>query len=341
MASRLILVAVIAILSVAMWAPDIVRPFGHPLGRAGFAVGPDGRIAAVDPGSPAEQAGLKPGQRIDWRGTPLESRIILVDSASNAVQPVQRFPVRVQTEHGALLAVVTAEPEAGTDFSTALPRDMFALLLTLAGIALVLIRPGKVSWAFLIFVLFGRGAPVNELMWVGPPTYRIAATILLEPLASAASTVALIVFALYLMVDPPIARWRRAAEGAAYGVGAAIALLSTWSTISAILYGVPIAAANIASIALGLGAEIAVPVLLCITYSSSGPAIRSRLRWPLAGLSVNSAIASVIDFTSQGLAAFTTMPYWLYPALSGIDSVVLLVTVLYAMLPYRTGALAQ
>jgi hypothetical protein len=342
MASRLIIVALLSLFSVALWAPDLMRPFGHPLGSPGFTVGRDGVIASVEPGSPAERAGLRPGQRIDWRGTPLESRVILVDSASNTLQAIQRFPVRVQTGHGVLMAVVTSEPQPGTDFSTALPRDTFALLLTLAAIALVVLRPSKATWGFLIFVLFGRGAPVNEVMWIGPPAYRIAATIVFEPLASAASNVGLLIFALYLLVEQPLLPWRRIAEAGAYVAGIAIAVLSTWSTFSAIVYGSPVAAANIVTVALEIAVEIAVPVILFATYAASSAAIRERLRWVIAGLSVNSAIVSIIDFTSQGVTSFATVPYWLYPFLSGIDSVVLLSTVLYAMLHERAArALAK
>jgi hypothetical protein len=335
MTSRLIIVALLSLLSVALWAPDLARPFGHPLGSPGFTAGRDGRIVAVDAGSPAERAGLRPGQRIDWRGTPLESRIILVDSASNTLQPIQRFPVRVQTAHGALMAVVTSDPQPGTDFSTALPRDLFALLLTLAAIALVVLRPSKAAWGFLIFALFGRGAPVNEMIFIGPAAYRIAATIVFEPLASAASSIGLVVFALYVLVENPLVRWRRMSEAGAYVAGIAIAALSTWSTVSTIVYGIPIAAVSAAGVALEIAVEIAVPVILFVNYNVSAPIVRERLRWVLLGLTVNAGIVSIIDFTSQAVTVFVALPYWLYPALSAIDSVVLTSTVLYAMFHER------
>ena len=343
MTRRLIIVALLSIFSAAMWAPEMLRPPGHPLGRPGFCVDRTGTIVTVDRGSGAERAGLQPGQRIDWRGTPLESRVVLVDSAANTLQPIQRFPVRVQTAHGSVLAVVNAEPEQGSDFSTVLPRDIFALLLTLAAIALVIARPSKATWGFLIFALFGRGAPVNEVVWLGPPAYRVAATLLLEPIASAASSVGLVVFALYLFVEPPILRWRRIAEVAAYCIGIAIAVLSIWSTISTVVYGTGVPAANTAGVALEIAVEIAVPVILFATYYVSVPPMRERLRWILAGLAVNSAIVSIIDFTSQAVPLFAAVPYWIYPFLSAIDSVVLLSTVLYAVLhaPVREAALMK
>lgn len=336
MTKRLIIVALLSILSAGMWAPEILRPPGHPLGRPGFTVDRTGTIVSVDSGSGAERAGLRPGQRIDWRGTPLESRVILVDSSTNTLQPIQRFPVRVQTKDGAVLAVVNAEPESGSDFSTVLPRDVFALLLALGAIALVLLRPSKATWGFLIFVLFGRGAPVNEAVWVGPAAYRVAATILVGPIASAASSVGVVVFALYLLVEPPIARWRRVTEASAYSIGIAIAVLSTWSTIATIVYGTSIPAANTAGVALEIAIEIAVPVILFVTYYASGTFVRERLRWVLAGLLVNSTVVSIIDFTSQAVPLFSPVPYWIYPFLSAIDSVVLCATVMYAMLHEQT-----
>jgi hypothetical protein len=154
---------------------------------------------------------------------------------------------------------------------------------------------------------------------------------LFEPLASAASSVGLVLFALYVLVEPPIVRWRRVAEACAYFAGIAIAVLSMWSTISTIVYGTPIPAANTAGVALEIAVEIAVPVILFATYYASGSAVRDHLRWILAGLTVNSAIVSIIDITSQAVPLFAPVPYWLYPFLSAIDSVVLLSTVLYAV----------
>lgn len=334
MTSRLLIVVLLSLFSVALWLPDMKRPFGHPLGTPGFTVGRGGRILTVDSGSPATRAGIRPGQRIDWLATPLESRIIIVNGSFQTLHPIQRFPVRIITGHGAFTASVASEPESRADLVTVLPRGFFELVLLCAGIALVLLRPSKATWGFFVFSLSGAGAPINETVWLGPPAYQIAMTIFSFIVFPFLSGLGAVIFALYLLHEVPPERWRRAGELITYSAGIAVVALGSWTTVAAILSGTSFAPVDAVLIALEISTAVAVPMLLLVTYSTSDAAARERLRWVLFGFTVNALIECFLFFTSQEVT-YVAVPYWFYAVLSGIDTVVVGSTVMYAVLKHH------
>ncbi len=333
MAGRIVLVALISIISIGLWSPDIMRFLGHPLGTTGFTVDSTGAVTSVDRGSPAERAGIRPGQRIDFAATPLSSRILIVNTILQNLQPVQRFPVTVVGERGRFTTLVSTEPEPAADLATMLPRMAFSLILLAAGIALVMLRPGKATWAFFIFAAFNPGQPINWVIWFGPPVYQIAMTVLTGPSFAILSLMAAVIFALYLLVEPPIHRWRLITEASAYVVGLTVALLSSWSIVATTYFGAPAPNFNGIVLALELSATIAPIVLLFATYASSDAPTRERVRWVILGFSVN-ALDFVYYFVSQTVTAISP-PYWLWSALAGLDSVVVTITVLYAVLKHH------
>ncbi len=332
---RSVLVAALVLLNIALWAPDLPRVFGHPMGLAGFTITRSGSVADVIPGSPAERAGIKPGDRIDFQNTPLHSRLLIVSQRYQTLHPVQSFSMAFLTKHGPLKTVLRSMPESAADRATVLPRIVFELILLTAAIALVLLRPSKATWGFLIFACFNPAEPANQIAWLGAEPYQLVMATLIGPygvpvLGSAGA----IVFALYLLVPLPIAPWRRAVELCAYAIAALIVLGGAFSTASAVLYGKPLDAIEATAILVLIAENLAVPLLLAATYRSSDAATRERLRWVLFAFVVSAAVNILYIVTSQSFILLET-PYWLWATTAGIDAFVLAFAISYAVLKHH------
>ena len=302
MTTRIVIVTLLSIFAIAVWAPDAMRPFGHPLGASAFW-----------PGS---------GREIDWVKTPLASRLILAADSLAKRHPAQRFPVRVKTARGGYTALAASARESKSDLAAVLPRDLFQLLLMAAGIALVFLRPSRAAWGFFIFTLFVPLAPANAILWFGPPAYQLMALVLVAYVLPAAAYVGALVFTLYLFVEPPYAQWRIATEAIVYAGGIAIVMLGAYAAISQVSNGES-SGTGAVILALQIAGALAMPALLLATYAASEPSVRERLRWVIFGVSVNTAI----------LIAFTlALPPWLYAVLGALQASVLGFAVLYALL---------
>lgn len=304
------------------------------MGTPGFTLGRGNVIIAVDPHSPAYRAGIRVGQRVDLTSTPLQSRILLINANFQNLHPLQHFPVRIIEANREFTAVVASDSETATDTATVLPRMLFEVILLAAGIALVLLRPSKATWGFYVFSAFGPGSPINAIIWFGPPVYQIAMTIVVGTFFTIVEVVGAIIFALYVLVTPPIAKWRRNAEAATYVIAAAMLALGAWSIVSAAYYRTPLTLVDRLLVVPEIAAAAAPPILLLITYATSAPALRERLRWVIFGFTVNTFVNATYFFTQQTLAV-VAFPYWGWGALAGIDTFAVTFTVLYAVLKHH------
>lgn len=334
MSTRVVTVGLISLLSIALWAPDVPRIFGHGLGKTGFTVGQGNMVVAVDRGSPAERAGIRPGQRIDFNGTPVHSRLLIINANFQNLHPIQRFPVRVVSGARAFTAIVSSEPETQADTATVLPRIIFEMVLLVAGIALLLLRPSKATWGFFIFSAIGANSPINAVIWIGPQAYQVLMTILISPWLPFVSQLGAIIFALYVLIKPPVANWRRLAEGVVYAVGVATTILVAWPILSSVYYARPISASSDFAFVIEIAAAFAPPLILAATYLSSHAATRERLRWVIFAFVVHAFVISVITATGQSVIPWS-MPYWLWATLSGIDTLIVAFAVLYAVLKHH------
>jgi hypothetical protein len=330
---RLIVVLLISLTSVALWAPDVPRVFGHPLATTGFTTNSAGVVTAVEPGSPAERSGIRAGERIDFAATTLQSRVLLVNQNLQNLFPEQQFPVSVIHSGRPATVMVSSNPETARDTATVLPRIAFDVLLLAAGVALVLLRPTKATWAFFILTAFNPGLPINAVIWFGPPVYQIAMTILTGPAFATLSGLAALVFALYLLVGTPIPHWRRVVEALAYLAGTIIIVLPSWSIVSCAYYGIPFNPGGGIVLPLQLATAVAPPILLLATYTSSDTATRERIRWVILGFAVNTLVFCLY-YISSALTTFVP-PYWLWAVLAAFDTCAVASTVLYAVLKHH------
>lgn len=114
----------------------------------GWNLGPDGTtITYVTPGAPASQAGVVAGDRIDWSTLPLVGRANLGLNQAVAVNTV----LVVSVQRGTARRTVTLRPTPWPAIVELWGRvaTLSALLLMAVGIALVYLKPSRMTWAFL------------------------------------------------------------------------------------------------------------------------------------------------------------------------------------------------
>lgn len=147
---RTVVVLLLAMLSVGLWVGDLRRVFGHPLGSYGFSVSLDSRVVDLEPGSPAEKAGVRNGNFIDY------ARMSVLDRLGAWYSQWSLDPgdlVRVSLIRGGSHYDVSfrTAPEPQADIPSVPIRAALAILFLCAGIIVVLRKPSPATWAFFIF----------------------------------------------------------------------------------------------------------------------------------------------------------------------------------------------
>lgn len=265
-----------------MWAPDVPRAFGHPVG-----------VANVSGRGPLRGATLR--QRIgelDLRNTPLATRMRIVKNGG-CWQPVPGDTCTYSFyEHGRPTQyVLETAPEPAQDGIVVILRDVLGLLWLIAAAALLLVRPTHATWAFFALSLFGF-TPNNVFTEVGPAWWQVTMTAFDMAWESAIPFIAPI-FALYLLQPERLPGWRRFALWTSYALVAGVAafqvagtvgvaagsmtalkVVSPYSPIQSWLNDLPVVLA---------------PLLLLATYLDSARDVRQRIRWVLVGFTVGGA----------------------------------------------------
>jgi hypothetical protein len=327
---RVLVVSILIIAYVFMWAPDVRRAFGHPLGEIGVSLNPSGVVTAVAPN--AYNAGVRVGDTIDWQRMSSRDRLMLAID-ERTLNPGTAMTIPVVRAGRAVTANVVAAPEPAAAIRSAVLRFAFTVLFTALGALLVMRRPSAATWAFFIYALNAAGPPTNVVDLVGPTWYMALASDVVITLAGAMNW-GLVVFAILLLREGTLPQWRRVALAATAVLVATTFAAQTASTLTALL-GTPSAAAAWIYQALNVLPFLVAACILAATSAESSPEIRQRLRWVIAGM-VCATIASGIAFGS------TQFGLGLYPLTYAQFSWALIVaalavgsTVTYAILKHR------
>lgn len=185
-------------------------------------------------------------------------------------------------------------------------RDIVSLVVALLGMLVLLKRPGPATWGFFFLMLMGC-SPVNDVYLLGPQWWRHY-TLLLFGVQANVPRYGALFFALYLLQDGPLPRWRRI--GALMAIaGAAIAAVSiiwweqnSWSGTTAF------PSLNIGSAIMGVVPGFVAPLVLVATYFESDANVRARLRWIIAGFWL-SLVCYTIDMLGTQALGVISMTY--------------------------------
>lgn len=329
---RTVIVILLALFSVALWAPDLRRLFDRPLGDYGFTVSLGSRVLALESGSPAAKADVRDGAFIDFTRMAPAERLRTWYSAWT-LDPGDRVRITL-VESGRRFDtsfVTGAEPEA--DLPGAAIRCVLALLLLCAGITVVLRKPSSATWAFFVFTLSGD-APVNVIMLLGPLWFQ-ASMDLLFPILFVASRCAGVLFALFLLHDGALHGWRRFIAVTFPLLAAAAAALSILFVVGFLSNGDVRPMSYVAPLLVSIFFMASTPFVLLGTYLECGAATGERLRWVLAGFTI-TAIAQIVDiFGGNGSIPLFHMSYAAHSLLLTAGTISVCFTVVYAILKHR------
>jgi hypothetical protein len=290
MAKRVIGVAFLLLLSTMLWAPDLRRAFGHPLGITGISFNYEDVVTHVD--ARAEHSGMRVGDRFDPRTATLAQRFsVNVAATADAGDHLNLPMLRGATPYTAQISTFAEDSQR---IDVIWLRDAVQIFVMLIGALVVLRRPSPATWGFFLTIFVGCG-PVNDIMLFGPDLWRATATNLFWLVANnGVGSYGAIIFAIYLLHEGTLPRWRHNTQTVTLALAVLTFALSLWQANTLAFATHPNGALWIAYSILVALPLFAAPVILLATYFESAPNVRERLRWIIGGFLL-SAVCNAID----------------------------------------------
>lgn len=320
------------VLAVTAWSVTIVLPsfarIWSPLGTTGIYGTQDGRITSVDSGSPGARAGIQPGDRVDLRATDYESR-------RGAVSPPSPLKVyRLVIEHRGKTRVVNVRAAAEelsnwSKFGLAL-RTAAAIILSVSGAILLLLRPSLITWAFFFFLVGANPGSVGGF-WALIPFRGALFENALENIALDIGAAGAMVFMILFPTGAPISRWSAALLRTTPWLLAAMVAMSVYGYVSGSLMQPYDQVTHADEIAHLLCAVLGIAAFL-ERYIRSVGVDRARIRWVGAALAVGLTgylIAQTVETWVPGLMPYVFLSY-LYSTL-----IVVPFAVMYAIIKHH------
>lgn len=314
---RIATVTALSLFFCLSYLPDLIRVLGYPLGDWGFKT--DGsNVTVVLPNSPAQRAGIRPGDRIDFSG--VSDKVHAAMLGGYAMHPGDTTTIRVW--RGGRFHSVPLRASSG-DATPALiiTRELAFLIPLVIGIVLVLLRPSPITWGFFLFSLAAGGAPPNAaLLRFLPWSWDVTWTGMVRGLPAVLSKTGLVLFA-FSLARRPLKGWPLAAIAVTFMLGTAEAI-PHFLTVDAVGWRMLTVGGDVAAAAIALSG-------LLYAYAHVTVRLRQRLHWIAAGF-VFWIVVDVID-------AFlwpTYEPYWFHTAIDA-SQVIFPLTVAYAIFRER------
>jgi hypothetical protein len=178
--ARALYLAAIALLGLVGLAFLLATWDGYAGSIFGWDVGADNRtITYVTPGGPAHRAGIVAGDRVDWRSLPLLGRMNLALNVT--VAPGSTLEVTIEREGSARTVTLAALPWGPIVEWVTRAQALAALVLLAIGVALVYLRPTRMTWGFLLSTLYWTTTIGWNAPWIHPSAGTFA---LIEGLTS-------------------------------------------------------------------------------------------------------------------------------------------------------------
>lgn len=160
--ARALVLAVFAAVSL-LFAVSLFSTWGVPLSIYGWNLGADGTtLIYIAPDRPAAKAGLRVGDRIDWKTVSVRGRANL--GLVQAVAPNAVLRVTVYRNAQARTVNLTSYPWERIVSVASRIDTVAGIILMAVGIALVSLRPSRMTWGFLLSS-FVRAIPFSVLLW--------------------------------------------------------------------------------------------------------------------------------------------------------------------------------
>ncbi len=329
---RIVIVALIAAYAAVCFITTLIT-YDRPAAEYGFNVASDGvTITAVEPGLPAAKAGIEAGDRIVYEHLPVAGRLNVIES--EWVLPGMVLPFEV-IHHGTPRSVLLEAVALPSLYGMADLSFAFAgLALCAVSLALVLLRPSRMTWGFAL-VSPPLLLPDMLVRWSqhATPTWALTYEIFVA-LLYALQTSGMLIFASRFPTDVPHGP-NRVIDRLAVPVGIFVAAiyiyvdLSIWFSPAPPPHWILFVQDYVAAALPSLAALAAIAT----TYASSSGNLRSRLAPTLV-----TFVALIVSATAQQFGAvLTSNPAWtliLYFAFA-FSAVLVAVAVAYGVIRHR------
>lgn len=294
-----------------------------------FVIDANNIVVGVEPGSLAERAGLKVGDKIDLQSVPFADRSgfgslwRMYPLGAKAVLPVSRNGIGRRV-------VLTSQIADVHNLPVVIVKKTAVILFVLLGAALVLLRPGRMTWGFYLYAL-GNMNVVPFFFSFLPNAWYLILNMALGVLGTA-GLVGFLVFALNFP-GGAASGWRRVLENAMPILFLALAIRVLVGAADVAIFRARELEATVDDV----GGWITIIVYgagfasLAETYFRAGAYERGRLRWVIIGLVTGFALET-LGFSDFWIGL--TWGTWLYELPFALQIVIPL-SVTYAVLRHR------
>jgi hypothetical protein len=315
---RIVVIALLGALQLAAFI-TILATYERPVGEYGYTVASDGiTIGSVEPGLPAERAGIVAGDRIVYRTFPVHGRL-------NAIQNewvAAGRPLHLQIVRDGSVRDVTmvAVPLPALYAVVQLSFAFAGLVLAAVGLALVALRPCRMTWGFAAIspVLL---LPDALMLWAhgAPPAAGYAYQVGVA-LIYAMQAAGIMIFASRFPGDSP-GGLNRIIDRIAIPLGLAIAILyiyidtAIWFGSNPPAHWILFTQSYIAPSVPSVAAVVA----LVATYVNSASDVRNRLLPTLATLVllIVAETLQTIELSQTANPTIVLFSYFLFAAAAG------------------------
>jgi hypothetical protein len=315
---------VIALWSIGHVLPDFARTIVPIGGYSGYSGDDDGLVRVVDPGSPAERAGIRVGDRIVITAMPFDQRRSGIVgngyglNGSTVVIPIERDGklLRVTLKYG---------PEQPFVAPVAALRVAVGVITIVTALVLVLLRPGIATWGFLFFAA-GANIPSAVVDTVVPFPWRFIDDVINDVLA-AASPAGLLLFVLTFAES--MGRMRQKFQWAVPVLAAVLFALMFRGDAGAIYFGWPGEAAQRLYRIIEPLVDVGIVGAFVYAFVKARGDEKERLKWVVVGFSIAILANALAEWLFPDV-----IPYWVYASMQ-LFGVCIPIATAYAVIRHR------
>lgn len=327
--ARTIVVAALALAMLAIDSTDVKRLW-QPVGIFGYGTNLDGVVTGVDPGSPAEKAGIRVGDRLDTAAMTVQQRWDLIQIAAVESAGLSRtFGVFHGAQRRTVTLVSAPEPMGAPEQSVVILGLLAAVIFIVVGAGVVLLRPDPATWGFFLYCI-GYGpqqtAAFDQMLrapWIVYEQYGLAALL-------AAGSAGIIVFSLRFLQDA-VRGWRGWAALATPFIALGVFLSAAAQTAYTYVAGLPAEWLTRPTVAFESAVAAIVVVALVDTFIHRSGGERQRIRWVVFGFAVALLSSLAVNIVQTEA---TNTPIALVTAI-GLLAAIAPVAVAYAVVKHR------
>ena len=324
--SRLVIV-VLSLFILVSGLADLTRLW-QPIGFFGTVSNGDGVVRYVAAGSPADRAGIRPGDRFNIASLTPQQRWWLFPA--NCAPPGVLMTVGVLREGVQRRVTMRSVPEPmGAVERTAIITDVVAgVIVVLIGTMTILLRTTLIVWGFYMFCLGSAPFPYRAgdgNLLLPYSFFWLSAIVVI----GAATLPGILVFCVRLL-QGSLTGWRAWLERLAVAAFVALAVLGVGELVLNYWLGLPAAASIRWYVGIEQALRAAIAVVLVYTYVRAAGTDRQRVRWAVIGI----GIALAVPFVQARLFGLSIDAPAVYDALYVIGAAAP-IGVAYAILKHR------